>query len=126
VDVPSDFDHWPDEPQEENPESRWGNPEDELVKVPSVDVPNAEMGANVEADPELAKTFWVSVFFANVALGGISLGLMLLYFRGMWIVGGGAFLVGVFALVRVYTFYRAFERDDNDDGDTHEDPTDDE
>jgi hypothetical protein len=105
------FDAWPDEPREENPEDRWGNPEDDLVSVPSVDTPDAESGEDVSADPELAKAFWVSVFFANVALGGISIGLMLIAFRGRWAVGGGAVLVGLFSLIRMYTYYTSAVRD---------------
>jgi hypothetical protein len=112
--VPSDFDPWPDEPDEDDPERRWGDPERDLTNVPEVDVPNSEPGDDVEVDSELATAFWVSVFFANVALAGLSIGAMLVYFRGDWMFGGAAFAVGLFALVRVYTYYRSVTGDDGD------------
>lgn len=111
--MPSESDKWPDEPDEPDPESRWGDPEDDLVSIPSVEVPAAaepaEPGDTVEVDSEVAKFFWVSVVYANVALGGVSIGLLLVWFRGQWMVGGGAVVVGCFALYRTYDLYRTYQ-----------------
>ncbi|WP_181861595.1 DUF7322 domain-containing protein [Haloplanus salinus] len=103
------FDPWPDEPEETNPESRWGDPERDLPRIPEPAV------AEKDVDPEILETFWRSVVLANVALFGLSLGPMLVYFRGWWLWGGGAVALGALAGHRVYQHYRAFERRHGDD-----------
>jgi hypothetical protein len=117
--VPSDFDEWPDEPDEPDPEARWGAPEEDLVSVPAVDIPGEdadEEGAGLEIDGDLAKLFWVTVVYANVALAGISIGLLLVAFRGQWGWGGGAVGVGLFALYRTYDLYRTYQTEFADGG----------
>jgi hypothetical protein len=102
------FDPWPDEPDEPTdptPESRWGNPERDLPRIPEVET------AEADVDPHLFKTFWVSVIFANVALFGVSLGAMLWYFRGQALLGGALVAVGVLAGLRTYATYRTFKTD---------------
>jgi hypothetical protein len=120
--VPSDFDEWPDEPEEPDPEARWGAPEDDLVSVPAVEIPGEdadEADAGVEVDGDLAKFFWATVVYANVALAGISIGLLLVAFRGQWGWGGGAVAVGLFALYRTYDLYRTYKEEVADgDGET--------
>jgi len=103
------FDPWPDEPEETNPESRWGDPERDLPRIPEPAV------AEKDVDPEILETFWRSVVLANVALFGLSLGPMLVYFRGWWLWGGAAIAVGALAGLRVYQHYRAFERRHGED-----------
>jgi hypothetical protein len=102
--VPSD--PWPEEPEqpepEPEPESRWGNPEDDLPRIPTPDTDETDV------DPEILETFWRSVLLANVAVLGVALGPMLIYFRGQWLFGLGAVAVGVIAGLRVYQHYRAF------------------
>jgi hypothetical protein len=93
-----------DEPDEFSPEKRWGDPERDLPNVP--EAPQGD-----EIDPELQRAFWASVVLANVALGGLSLGLMLIYFRGQWTVGLGAVGLGAFALARTYLYYRQISRE---------------
>jgi hypothetical protein len=118
--VPSDFDEWPDEPDEPDPEARWGAPEEDLVSTPSVEIPGEdadEAGAGVEVDGDLAKFFWATVVYANVALAGISIGLLLIVFREQWGWGGGAVAVGLFALYRTYDLYRTYREEVVDDGD---------
>jgi hypothetical protein len=119
--VPSDFDKWPDEPDEPDPEGRWDAPEEDLVSVPSVEIPGDGDEAEdlgVEIDGDLAKFFWATVVYANVALAGISIGLLLVGFREQWAWGGGAIAVGMFALYRTYDLYRTYQRevaaDEND------------
>ncbi|MBB6645820.1 DUF7322 domain-containing protein [Halobellus ruber] len=107
--MPSRFDEWPDEPDEPDPEARWDSPEDDLVSIPSVEDgdPDAE-GAGIEVDGEVAKFFWVSVIYANVALGGVAVGLLLVGFRGRVTVGAIAVAVGLLALYRTYDVYRRY------------------
>ena len=119
-------DEWPDEPDESDPEARWGDPETDLVSIPSVEAPEppdpGPEGADVEVDSEVAKFFWVSVVYANVALGGVSIGLLLVGFRGEVTVGGAAVGVGLLASYRTYDVYqryqtRVVEGEDGDGGD---------
>lgn len=126
--MPPKFDEWPDEPDEPDPEARWGSPEDDLVSVPSVadGDPDAE-GAGIEVDGEIAKFFWVSVIYANVALGGVAIGLLLVGFRGQLTIGGVAIAVGILALYRTYDVYRRYrehvdEGDETGEGDYGSDP----
>jgi hypothetical protein len=108
-DVLFDDDEWPDEPDEPDPERRWGLPERDLPSVPET--------AETDVDPELFKTFWASVIFANVALFGLSLGAMLIVFRGNWTVGLVLITVGGFALARTWAYYVSFRDRDEDDPD---------
>ncbi|SFR47401.1 DUF7322 domain-containing protein [Halogeometricum limi] len=133
-----EFDDWPDEPDEENPEDRWGDPERDLVNVPAVELPSSEPTEVTDVDEELQRAFWATVVLVNVAVAGISLGAMLLYFRGQLLVGGGAMLVGALAFARAYYFYREFQKsndgdsadedgdrnDDSDDADSNDDSDD--
>jgi hypothetical protein len=119
--VPSEFDEWPDEPDEPDPESRWDDPEDDLVSIPNVEeVDPGSEGAGIEADGEIARFFWVSVIYANVALGGISVGVLLVAFRGQVTVGGIAVAVGLLALYRTYDIYQRYQNEvvDSEDSDT--------
>ena len=127
--MPPDFDAWPDEP--DDPESRWGDPENDLVSVPSVDVPEPsvpeEAGAGIEIDGEVAEFFWTATVYANVALGGIGIGVVMLLFRGQWRVGGGAVAIGCFALYRTYDVYRTYQAEiieGSDEPTDTDDPTD--
>lgn len=104
------FDEWPDEPDEPTPESRWGDPEDDLVSIPSVDGPDAA-DADIEIDGDVAKFFWVAVVYANLAVGGVAVGLLLVGFRQRWRVGGAAVAVGLLALYRTYDVYRTYQTD---------------
>ena len=99
--VPPDSDRWPDEPDEPDPEARWGNPEEDLVSVPSVETRAPESGSEgggVEIDAEVARLFWAAVVYANVAVAGVTIGPLLVAFRGQLTVGGVA-IVGVASLL---------------------------
>lgn len=116
--MPKEFDEWPDEPDQPDPEGRWGDPESDLATVPSVDIPGEDVddeGAGVEVDGDLAKFFWAAVIYANVGIAGVSLGLMLAGFRGQLLLGGGAVAIGLFALYRTYDLYRTYRERDVDD-----------
>jgi len=94
--------------------------------VPGVDPPEApavgdDLEENLgEADDEVVRTFAISVLLTNVAVLAVSLGLMLIYFRGQWRLGGGLVVVGVLAQLRMYMHYREWKRsgDEADGGDT--------
>lgn len=101
-------DDWLEESDERAPESRWGDPERDLPEVPKAPKPSV---AESNVDPEFAMLWWRSVFLANVAVAGVSLGPMLVYFRGMWIAGVGATLLGLAALFRTYQHYRSVQSD---------------
>lgn len=108
------FDEWPDEPDEANPEDRWGNPEEDLVNVPEAPRPALDES---EVDPELSAFWWRTVVLANIALGGLTIGPMVVFFERMWTVGAVVFVVGALALVRVYQHVRWFQnRDDDGEG----------
>jgi hypothetical protein len=104
---------WPDEPDEPNPEDRWGDAERDLVRVPEAPEVSTPSASDTDVPAEVARNFWAAVVFANVGLFGVSLGAMLIGFRGQWLWGGAAVLVGALALVRTYLQYRSFvTRDD--------------
>lgn len=90
--------------------------------VPGLEPPEApavgdDLEENIEeADEEVVRTFAISVLLTNVAVLAVSLGLMLIYFRGRWRLGGGLVVVGVLAQLRMYMHYREWKRSD-DDGD---------
>ncbi|WP_199174838.1 DUF7322 domain-containing protein [Halegenticoccus soli] len=111
-DEPGDGDDpWPDEPDEPDPEARWSDPERELPTVPSVPDPRvSEPKPRPEAVREIAGPFWASVVFVNLGLFALCLGLMLVYFRDQWTIGGGLVVGGTLALVRTYQIYREFRR----------------
>ncbi|MFB6280617.1 MAG: hypothetical protein ABEH40_01190 [Haloferacaceae archaeon] len=112
----------PFEPEEPDPESQWGDPEADLVDVPSAPDPGT---AEADVDPELLGLWWRSVALANVALGGVAVGLMVIGFRGMWVPGLAAVALGLLSAGRLYQQYRAFrEREDGagTDADAAEDP----
>ncbi|MFK5603197.1 DUF7322 domain-containing protein [Haloferax volcanii] len=130
---------WGDPEARWDPETRWGNPEKDLPTIPRVRIPGEDAGAAADGDdpdgegddapefspdvnPEAARLFWASVVLANVGLAGLTVGPMLVYFRGDTLLGGGLFLFGAVVLVRVYSIYREFKRgewrdDDGDDSD---------
>lgn len=74
-------------------------PESDLV--PTVEIPDT-----ADADPELARAFWLLVLVFNAALLGVSLGLMLVVFRDQWLLGGGIFLGGLVAFLLGVLGYR--------------------
>jgi hypothetical protein len=128
--VPSD--PWPDEPDEfdpedrwgdpeHDPEARWGNPERELVENVTISEPS-EPDLSDGVDSAISKPFWASVILVNLAVFALSLGPMLIYFRGEWFIGLGLVAGGTLALGRTYRLYQQFKRvsteslqDDGDD-----------
>lgn len=86
------------------------DPEADLVpETPSVTVPDP---TETDVSEELFETFWRLVLTLNVGLFAISLGPMLVYFRGQWRLGGGLFVLGVLAFGYAYYRYRAYTNQD--------------
>ncbi|WP_416839042.1 hypothetical protein [Haloferax sp. DFSO52] len=120
-----------------DPETRWGNPEKDLPKIPRVRMPGEKSGAGGEpgddyapefttdVDPEVSRLFWASVIFANIGLAGVTVGPMLIYFRGDVMLGLALMLFGVGAFVRVYQTYQKFQNRErpDDEADSAEDET---
>ena len=81
-------------------------------EIPSVDVPGGEsVEIDSDADEVLLRTFWGSVISLNVAMAAVPLGLMFIYFRGNWELGGLAVVVGCVAAIATVRFYYVFRRD---------------
>lgn len=96
-------DPWPDEPSEFNPDSLG---------------PGSELSTGndeYDVDGDTFRAFWGAVVMANVALFGLTVGPMLMFFRGNYTVGGLLFVVGLGSLVRTYTTYRSYQTDESDD-----------
>ncbi|WP_435179638.1 DUF7322 domain-containing protein [Halorussus sp. AFM4] len=118
----------PDEPDnsagELLPEDRPGPEADLLPDDPSEglapDPPSVPEFSADDADTELRRQFWSLVLLFNVALFGMSLGLMLVGFEGEWKIGGGLFVVGAFAFARGWHGYRraTADADGTDGGET--------
>ena len=78
------------------------------VDIPSVDDPSESLPDPSTVDSEIQRAFVIAVIYANVAVFGVSVGVMLVGFRGQWRWGAAAVVVGLLAGVRVYQTYRAF------------------
>lgn len=106
----------PEEPEEFDPEKRWGSPEFDLPNVP--DAPTPTLGES-DAAPRIKKTFWASVIFANLALFGLTVGPMVLFFREDLTLGGVLLAVGAFSAFRTWSTYVSFrDREEADDAGT--------
>lgn len=113
---------WHDAEQRLSTEPDISKDEPDFGLTPSIDGTEAEPDLrpeNIEVGSETSQHFWAAVFLANVALGGVAIGLMLIGFRGDWQVGGVLVLVGLLAGVRVRSVYRQFRdvRADAEEGD---------
>ena len=89
------------EPDEPNPEEEYA------PDVPSVSIPDS---SDADVPAELALAFWSVVVSVNVGLFAASLGLMLVYFRGQWRLGGGVVALGVGTLAYGYLKYRRYQQ----------------
>ena len=83
-------------------------------ETPSVDgrtTNDVDVEIDADADRVLLRTFWGSVLSLNVAMAAVPLGLLLVYFRGDWELGGLAVAVGCVAAAATVRFYRRFRAD---------------
>lgn len=97
-----DEDPWPDEPDEFDPDSL--GPETPDVE-PDVD---SSFESAADVDEDIFRAFWGAVVFLNVGVAALSVGAMLVYFRGDWSTGGPAIVVGLVAVAFVCRFYLTY------------------
>jgi hypothetical protein len=106
---------WSDsEARRGDPEARWGDPDGGFGQLPGEAADGESLDgdlADVEVDDRTRKYFWSAVALANIALAAVSVGLMLIGFRGQWALGGGLVLVGLLAGARTYRISRQFQAD---------------
>ena len=103
----------PDEPEEFDPDSLGPD----VPEAPDVEPDLEESFDDVEdVDDELMTAFWGAAFFLNVAIAALSIGLLLLYFRGDVRNGGGAVVIGVVAAVFAARYYLGYTRGDDGGG----------
>ncbi|MFC4449535.1 DUF7322 domain-containing protein [Halorussus aquaticus] len=99
---PPDTDLLPEDPPEAEADLLPDDPSEGLAPdPPQVSVPSEE-----DAPTAVKKEFWSLVLLFNVALFGMSLGIMLVGFEGRWEFGGAIFAVGAFAFARGWYGYR--------------------
>lgn len=103
-------------PEGDDAESKFGDPEAELSTAPETTETPGEELASVEVDSRTTRYFWGAVALANIAVGAVSIGLMLIGFRGNWELGGGLVLIGLLAGARTYWLYREFETGEQPEG----------
>lgn len=121
---------WPDEPDEFEPDSLGPDPPDSTRSL------RESLGATEDVSEDLFRAFWASVLLLNVALAALSIGAMLVYFRGDYASGAPALLIGAVAALATARYYWRFKtgqytddsptggekrNDDRTDGDGGED-----
>jgi hypothetical protein len=113
-----DEEAWPDEPEGFEPDDLGPDAPDPTANVDSR--VKESLGATADMEEGLFRAFWGAVVFLNTALAALSIGSMLVYFRGDWTMGGPALLVGTIAAVFTVRFYlkgkrKLRERDERED-----------
>jgi hypothetical protein len=102
-----------------------GPPTDSIdVERPGPDPPtvgeppsdSVAVDVDTDVDAVVLRTFWGAVIAVNVAMAAIPLGLLFIYVRGDWELGGLALAVGAVAAVAAVRFYRLFRADRRDGG----------
>lgn len=73
-------------------------------------------------DPDLLNTFAVCVLLANLGVLLVSVGALVVIFRGQLQIGGGLVVVGSLSLLRVWQYYRSYKADRETDDETASDP----
>lgn len=111
----SDFDleePIPDEVEDPIPDEVTDNVD--IYTPESPELPGHDTGENLESkigevDEDTLSAFVTCVVLTNVALFGVSLGALLIVFRGAWLWGGGGVVVGVLGGIRAYQRYREWK-----------------
>lgn len=117
----------PDRPDDVDPESEYDDQEETLLdetfdssphepEPPSFDATSGEdlvdrLPAGSDVPEGVQKEFWAMVVLLKIALLALSLGAMLAYFRGQFLIAAGLGFLGVFAAVRLFLRIRAFGED---------------
>lgn len=94
---------WSDEPDEFDPDSLGPDPPDSTPTL------RESFGATADVPDDLFRAFWASVLLLNVALAALSIGAMLVYFRGDYEAGGPALLIGTVAALATARYYWRFK-----------------
>jgi hypothetical protein len=96
-----DEESWSNEPDEFDPDSLGPDPPDATLST------DATSGGSAADVPDgLVRAFWASVLFLNVALGALSIGAMLIYFRSDYATGVPALVIGLAAAIAAARYYR--------------------
>lgn len=66
-------------------------------------------------DPDLLNAFAVCVLLANLGVLLVSVGALIVIFRGQLRIGGGLVGIGSLALLRMWQYYRSHKTDTTDD-----------
>lgn len=98
-----DEETWPDEPDEFDPDSLGPDPPDSTRSI------RESLGATEDVSDDLFRAFWASVLLLNVALAALSIGAMLMYFRGDYGTGAPVSLIGVVAALATARYYWRFK-----------------
>ena len=102
------------EPEEFDPHSL--GPDVPEIDIPSVDVEtDTTFSATAEVPDELFRAFWSAAIFLNVAIAALSIGVMLVYFRGDYRTGGAAVGIGLLAAAFTARYYLSFKHRDRGD-----------
>lgn len=121
-----DEDAWPDEPEEFEPENLGPEAPDTSSNIDSR--VKDSLGATADMEEGVFRAFWGAVVFLNTALAALSIGAMLVYFRGDWAMGGPALLIGTIAAGFTIRFYlqgkrKLRERDEESEDEAEDDDT---
>lgn len=95
---------WPHEPDEFDPHSL--GPGGDPAATGGEDARPGD--DRPEVDRETFRAFWGAVVVVNVGVFLVSVGPMLVYFRGQAVLGGGMVLAGLGAFVHAYVIYRRY------------------
>lgn len=104
-----DFEPSEHEPEEYDPEAELRDPDSGSVTIPEVST------AETDVPPDLLKAFWGTVLAVNGAVLGLSVGLLLVVFRGDLRRGGILLVGGLVLLGFAYRRYRSYRLENASD-----------
>ncbi|WP_331236364.1 DUF7322 domain-containing protein [Natronorarus salvus] len=81
-------------------------------RVPDVEPEDHGLTGPEGMSKSLLRAFWTLVLIAHIGVFGVSVGPMLVYFRGDWRLGGALALLGVFALAHGLLYYSRLDFDE--------------
>ena len=100
-------------PFDEDDDTLWSD-DDEFEPDrpgPKIDIPETPDLSDIDASSNVAQTFWLVVVMVDIGLLAISLGIMIVVFRGQLRFGASVFAIGVLALLLGYRRYRNYKND---------------
>ncbi|MFC4248801.1 hypothetical protein ACFOZ7_18035 [Natribaculum luteum] len=104
------------EPEEYDPEEDLHDPETDSLTIPKVDPvePPEVSTAETDVPSDVLQTFWALVLVLNAAILAVTLGAMLLYFRGETTVGGSLVAGGCLLFAFSVRRYRSYQTADDE------------